>query len=58
MAEKQDTMAVVNGRLIIDVALTEGRLSESKKNLTEFTTGGAVKVGHGKLNMTFYSPVK
>lgn len=58
MAEKQDTMAVVNGRLIIDVALTEGRLSGSQKNKTLFTTGGAVSVGNGKLNMTFYVPVK
>jgi len=56
MAEtkKQDKIEVVNGRLIVDVALTNGTPSASGKTKVFFSTRGNVSVGDYKLGVNLY----
>ena len=51
----KDVVKVENGRLIIDVALTDGRPSASGKNVVFYTTGGNVAINDGfKLGVNLY----
>ena len=44
---KADSIRVVDGRLLIDVALTTGKLSSSHKSKVFFTTNGNIKLDDG-----------
>lgn len=46
-AKKPDTITVVDGRLVIDVALDAGTPSASGKSLVFFSTHGNIKLNDG-----------
>ena len=43
----EDKIAVENGRLVVDVALTGGIPSQSGKTLVFFSTHGNIEIGDG-----------
>ena len=45
--EHVDKIEVVDGRLVVDVALTKGTPSASRKSIVFFSTNGNVQVGDG-----------
>ena len=54
----EDIIKVESGRLVMDVALGEGTLSESKKSTTFFTTHGNIDLPGGyKLGVNLYRRV-
>ena len=53
--QAQDVAKVEDGRLIINVALTEGHMSGSGKSKVFFTTGGNIAINDGfKLGVNLY----
>ena len=52
---KADSIKVIDGRLLVDVALTAGRRSASGKSSVLFTTGGNIAVGDDmKIGITLF----
>lgn len=51
---KEDVLKIENGRLIVDVALTAGTMSQSGKNLVVFSTSGNVSVNGHKVGINVY----
>ena len=47
MATKPDVVKVVDGRLVVDVELTNGVPSASGKTVVFYTTHGSVQIGEG-----------
>ena len=45
--KQDDKIAVENGRLVVDVALTGGIPSQSGKTLVFFSTHGNIEIGDG-----------
>ena len=56
---KEDVIKVVDGRLIIDVAIdVKGKASASGKSLVKYSTHGNVDVddgAHGKIGINYYT---
>ena len=57
MADKQDSIKVVDGRLIVDVALDGTKTSASGKSVLLFSTGGNIKVDGVSLGINAYRKV-
>lgn len=53
--QQEDVVKVEGGRLIINVALTDGHLSGSGKSKVFYTTAGNIAINDGfKLGLTLY----
>ena len=55
---KMDSIKVVDGRLLVDVAVTAGHKSASGKSTVLYTTGGNIAVGEDmKIGITLFKKV-
>ncbi len=54
MANKEDTIKIVDGRLIVDVALDGTKISKSGLSKMLFSTNGNIEVNGVKLGINAY----
>ena len=53
--QRVDSIQVVDGRLLVDVAITDGKPSASGKSLVHYTTSGNISINDGfKIGLNLY----